>query len=58
MRRPRPPYLQRERTRHGKFVWYVRVGSGPRVRIHSAFGSADFMTEYRAVAKYAEGERA
>jgi integrase len=26
MPRPRPPHLQREVTRHGKAVWYVRVG--------------------------------
>ena len=29
MPRPRPPHLQREITRHGKTVWYVRVGRGP-----------------------------
>jgi integrase len=56
MPRPRPPYLQRERTRHGSFVWYVRVGSGPRVRIRAPYGSADFNAEYQAaVATCAEG---
>jgi integrase len=29
MPRPRPPHLQREITRHGKAVWYVRVDQGP-----------------------------
>ena len=47
MPRPRPPHLQREVTRHGKAVWYVRVGKGPRVRIKSAFGTAEFDTEYQ-----------
>ncbi len=50
MPRPRPPYLQREVTRHGKTLWYRR-DKGPRIRINSAFGSAEFMAEYqRAVA--------
>ncbi|WP_298356917.1 tyrosine-type recombinase/integrase [Rhodoblastus sp.] len=51
MPRPRPPYLQREVTRHGKTLWYVRRDKGPRIRINGAFGSPEFMTEYhRAVA--------
>ncbi len=29
-------------------MWYVRVGSGPRVRIRAVYGSSDFMAEYRA----------
>lgn len=48
MPRPRPPHLHRETTRHGKTVWYVRVGKGPRVRIRAAFGSDDFEAEYQA----------
>jgi hypothetical protein len=39
MPRPRPPHLQRQVSRHGKTVWYVRIGKGPRIRIHSPFGS-------------------
>ena len=31
MPRPRPPHLHREITRHGKAVWYVRIGKGRRV---------------------------
>jgi integrase len=46
--RPRPPFLQKQVTRHGKVVFYVRRGNGPRVRIHGAYGSAEFMAEYRA----------
>lgn len=48
MPRPRPPYLHRETTRHGSFVWYVRVGKGPRIRLRAAFGSPDFNAEYQA----------
>jgi hypothetical protein len=42
MPRPRPPHLQRQITRHGKAVWYVRMGKGPRVRLRAEFGSPDF----------------
>ena len=48
MPRPRPPHLQREITRHGKAVWYVRVDRGPRVRIKAEFGTPEFDAEYRA----------
>jgi hypothetical protein len=48
MPRPRPPHLQREFTRHGKAVWYVRIGRGPRVRIRAAFGTPEFDAEYQA----------
>jgi integrase len=48
MPRPRPPHLHREITRHGKAVWYVRVGKGQRIRLRAEFGSPDFETEYQA----------
>lgn len=48
MPRPRPPLLQKQVTRHGKTVWYVRRGAGPRVRIRAAFGSPEFAAEYQA----------
>src|SRR3546814_2819167 len=48
MPRPRPPHLHRETTRHGRTVWYVRVGRGPRVRITAAFGTPEFDSEYQA----------
>jgi len=48
MPRPRPPHLQREITRHGKAVWYVRVDRGPRIRIRSEYGTSEFDAEYRA----------
>ena len=45
MPRPRLPYLLKQVTRHGKVVWYVRRGVGPRVRIHAAYGSPEFFAE-------------
>jgi len=48
MPRPQPPHLHRQVTRHGKTVWYVRIGKGPRVRIRGEFGSPEFGTEYQA----------
>jgi site-specific recombinase XerD len=48
MPRPRPPHLHRETNRHGKTVWFVRVGHGPRVRIRAAQGSPEFQAEYQA----------
>ena len=48
MPRPRPPFLQKQISRHGKIVFYVRRGAGPRIRIHAPFGSAQFAAEYQA----------
>ena len=43
------PYLYRERTRHGKLVWYVRrERHGKRVRIGGEFGSREFLEAYHA----------
>lgn len=42
------PFLQKERTRHGTTVWYVRIDRGPRVRIRGKYGSEEFMAQYRA----------
>jgi integrase len=48
MPRQRPPHLQRERTRHGRSVWYVRVDKGPRIRIRAEYGTPAFDVEYKA----------
>ena len=48
MPRPRPPHLQRQVTQHGKVVWYVRIGRGPRVRIRGKFGTPEFDEAYQA----------
>jgi integrase len=47
MPRPRPPHLHRQVTRHGRTVWYVRIGKGRRVRLRSQFGSPEFSAEYQ-----------
>jgi integrase len=46
MPRPRPPFLHREVTRHGKAVWYVRRG-GKRIRLRADFGTPEFDAEYQ-----------
>jgi integrase len=48
MPRPRPPHVHRETTRHGRTVWYVRVGKGPRTRLVADFGTPEFDAEYQA----------
>ncbi len=48
MPRPRPPHLHRQVSRHGRTVWYVRIGKGRRIRLRSAFGSPEFDAEYQA----------
>jgi integrase len=48
MPRPRPPYLHRSMTRHGKVAWYVRKGArGKKIRIRGEYGSAEFEAAYR-----------
>lgn len=48
MARPRPPYLMRETSRHGKTVWYVRKGDGPRIRIPHTYGTPEFKAAYES----------
>jgi integrase len=48
MPRPRPPYLHRETTRHGRTAWYVRIDKGKRVRLHGDYGSPEFQAAYEA----------
>lgn len=47
MPRPRPPHLRLEKTRHGRRVWYFRLGNGPRIKIKGDYGSAEFQTAYQ-----------
>src|SRR5579885_809731 len=54
MPRPRPPRLHRQITRHGRTVWYVRIGKGARTRIRAEFGTPEFWSEYHGAIK---GER-
>jgi hypothetical protein len=48
MPRPRPLHLHRETSRHGRTVWYVRIGKGPRIRLRAEFGSPEFEAEYHS----------
>ena len=48
MPRPRPPHLHRETNRHGKAVWYVRVGKGSRTRLRAPYGTPEFEAQYQA----------
>ena len=48
MPHPRPPYLQRETTRSGETVWYVRrERHGPRIRLWAEYGSEEFWQQYK-----------
>jgi integrase len=47
MPRRLPPYVFRERTRHGKYVFYFRRGKGPRTRLPE-LGAPDFTEAYQA----------
>jgi len=42
---PRKPYLSREKTRHGKFVWYFKR-NGRRIRLPDQYGSDEFTAAY------------
>lgn len=48
MPKPRYPHLRREKTRHGKIVWYVRPDEGQRKRLRAPYGSPEFEAEYLA----------
>jgi integrase len=60
MPRPRPPFLHRQITRHGRAVWYVRVAKGQRIRLRGEYGTPEFWAAYEsAVAgKFASGDPA
>lgn len=47
MPKPRKPYLCRQITRHGKTVWYVRIGKGPRIRLTARYGTEEFNEQYK-----------
>ena len=48
MPHPRPPHLRLEKTRHGRRVWYLRLGNGPRIRIRGEYGTPEFHAAYQA----------
>ena len=45
MPRRLPPFVLRERTRHGKYVYYFRRGKGTRTRLPD-LGAPDFEEAY------------
>lgn len=51
-----PPHLYAETTRHGRQVWYVRVGRGKRVRVREAFDTEAFWKAYREAVEGRAGE--
>ena len=48
MPRPRPPHLHRQTTRHGKVVWYVRIGKGTRIRLRDEYGTPAFVMAFQS----------
>lgn len=55
----RPQYLNKEVTRHGKTLWYVRLrreGRDVRVPVKGEYGSKEFFDAYRSALRKAEGE--
>ncbi len=42
------PYLQRERSRHGRVKWFFRKFRGPRIRLPDDYGTPEFMAAYEA----------
>ena len=48
MPRPRLPFLQLEKSRHGRVLWYVRIRKGYRTRLRADFGTPEFAAEYQA----------
>lgn len=48
MPRKLPLNVIKEKTRHGTWVFYYRVGKGPRTRLHGQPGSDQFNEEYKA----------
>jgi hypothetical protein len=51
MSRPRPRYLQKQITRHGRIVWYVRKGRGRYIRLRAPYGTPEFWAEYEAASR-------
>lgn len=54
MPRKLPLYVVKERTRHGKVIFYFRIGKGERTRLNGVPGTAEFNKAYQAAMK---GER-
>ena len=48
MPRPRPPYLQKHTTRHGRTAWYVGINRKKLIRLHAEYGTPEFWVQYKA----------
>jgi integrase len=48
MPKPRPPYLHRRISRHGKVTWYVWKRPGPKIRIRGEYDAPEFKDAYAA----------
>lgn len=48
MPKKRLPYLETFLSRHGKRMWFFRVGKGPRLRLPDEYGSPAFVAAYNA----------
>lgn len=48
MPRPLPLHVVKETTRHGKIVFYFRIGKGERIRLPGIPGAKDFKRAYQA----------
>lgn len=48
MPRKLPLHVLKERNRHGTWVYYYRVGKGPRTRLRGEPGSDEFKASYKA----------
>mgnify|MGYP001340735336 CR=1 FL=1 len=57
MPKPRPQYLQRHKTRHGKFNWYVQIADGPLVRVNPGFGEPGFADAYESALQKAKAAK-
>ncbi|ALE03419.1 Integrase [Bartonella ancashensis] len=55
MSKQRPPHLVKQITQYGKTVWYVRIGHGPRRRVRGAYGTQEFINNYKTALSELEG---
>ncbi|WP_375676804.1 tyrosine-type recombinase/integrase, partial [Bartonella sp. AP88XZML] len=47
--------LVKQITQHGKIVWYVRIGHGPRIRIRGTYGTQEFVDNYKSALAELQG---
>jgi integrase len=58
MPKKRPLYVETYLSRHGRRMWFFRVGKQPRVRLPDEYGSPEFIAAYReALAAHLAGEK-